>query len=86
MYFLVFTNGTRIDENLADELARLGNVAPAISLEGFETETDRRRGPGLFARVMKTMALLRERGVLFGIRVTYASHTLDTVTATNSNP
>jgi hypothetical protein len=81
MYFLVFTNGTRIDENLADELARLGNVAPAISLEGFEPETDRRRGTGVFARVMKTMARLRERGVLFGISVTYASDNLETVTA-----
>ena len=46
MYFLTFTNGTLFDEALVDELARLGNVAPALSLEGFEAETDRRRGPG----------------------------------------
>ena len=35
MYFLVFTNGTMLDEPLVNELARLGNVAPALSLEGF---------------------------------------------------
>ncbi len=46
MYFLTFTNGTMLDEPLVDELARLGNVAPALSLEGFEAETDRRRGRG----------------------------------------
>jgi len=80
MYFLTFTNGTRIDAALADELARLGNVAPAISLEGFEAETDRRRGKSVYARVLETMELLRRRGVLFGVSVTYASDNLDVVT------
>lgn len=80
MYFLTFTNGTRIDDAVADELARLGNVAPAISLEGFQPETDRRRGAGVFARVIEATERLRERGVLFGISVTYASDNLEVVT------
>lgn len=80
MYFLTFTNGTRFDPELASELARLGNVAPAISLEGFAAETDRRRGAGVYDRVLRGMELLRERGVLFGISVTYASDNLDVVT------
>jgi MoaA/NifB/PqqE/SkfB family radical SAM enzyme len=80
MYFLTFTNGTRIDDALADELARLGNVAPAISVEGFEAETDRRRGAGVYARAIRAMQRLRDRGVLFGVSVTYASDNIPVVT------
>lgn len=81
MYFLIFTNGTRIDEQLAADLGRLGNVAPAISLEGFEAETDRRRGTGTYARILRAMDLLRNNGVPFGISVTYTSENLDVVTS-----
>jgi len=80
MYFLVFTNGTLLDEPLVDELARLGNVAPALSLEGFEAETDRRRGAGVHSRVLQSMDLLRSKGVLFGISVTYASDNVEVLT------
>ena len=80
MYFLTFTNGTLFDESLVDELARLGNVAPALSLEGFEAETDRRRGAGVHARVLRSMDLLRSKGVLFGISVTYASDNVEVLT------
>ncbi len=80
MYFLTFTNGTMLDELLVDELARLGNVAPALSLEGFEAETDRRRGPGVYRQVLRSMDLMRSKGVLFGISVTYASDNVEVVT------
>lgn len=42
--FLSFTNGTLIDEAFADEMLRVKNFIPAISLEGDETTTDSRRG------------------------------------------
>lgn len=42
--FLAFTNGTLIDEVFADEMLRVKNFVPAISIEGFENETDERRG------------------------------------------
>ncbi len=42
--FLSFTNGTLIDEEFADEMLRVKNFIPAISLEGFEAATDGRRG------------------------------------------
>jgi MoaA/NifB/PqqE/SkfB family radical SAM enzyme len=38
--FLCFTNGTLIDEEFADEMLRVKNFIPAISLEGFEEATD----------------------------------------------
>ena len=43
-YFQVFTNGQLITDDVARELARLGNVTPLISIEGSEVVSDERRG------------------------------------------
>lgn len=48
--FLCFTNGTLIDEVFADDMLRVGNFIPAISLEGFESATDLRRGNGVIKK------------------------------------
>lgn len=73
--FLVYTNGMVIQANhLAPQLAELGNVMPCISVEGFEAETDARRGNGVFARVSAAMDELRAAGVLFGYSATPMRH------------
>ncbi len=69
MVFLVYTNGLLIDEKMVRRLQRTGNVAMALSVEGFATETDARRGPGVHARVIEAMRLLREGGIPFGFSV-----------------
>jgi MoaA/NifB/PqqE/SkfB family radical SAM enzyme len=68
--FLMFTNGTMIDKKTAKRMERMGNLTPAISVEGLEESTDRRRGKGQFARTLEAMSILRESGVPFGISVT----------------
>lgn len=80
MFFLTYTNGTKFDEPLVRELAAFGNVAPALSVEGFEAETDARRGPGVYARILESMRLLKKHGVMFGISVTYTSGNINVVT------
>jgi MoaA/NifB/PqqE/SkfB family radical SAM enzyme len=80
MYFLTYTNGTLLDEQTVRALARLGNVAPAISVEGFEEHTDRRRGAGVYGKVVKAMDLLKAEGVIFGISVTYTRENIDLIT------
>lgn len=69
-FFLVYTNGTMITKDVARRLAELGNVTPAISVEGFEEETDRRRGKGTYAMILQAFENLREAKVPFGISVT----------------
>ena len=76
-YFLCYTNGTLITKEKAKKLAQLGNFTPAISVEGFEKETDDRRGKGVFKKIMQAMDNLREAGVIFGISVTPCSHNAD---------
>ena len=46
MAFMLYTNGTCIDEEMADRLQQVGNISPAISLEGWRESTDARRGRG----------------------------------------
>ena len=43
-YFQIFTNGQPITDEIAAELARLGNSTLLISVEGDTIESDRRRG------------------------------------------
>jgi len=79
VYFQVYTNGTMITEKVADRIAELGNVAPMISLEGFEKETDERRGKGTYAKVMKAMDYLKERGTVFGASVTETRENIELI-------
>ena len=79
--FLCFTNATLIDEEFADEMLRVGNFVPAISLEGFEEATDGRRGNGIYQKVTKAMALLREKKLIYGISCCYTSANYDSITS-----
>jgi len=73
MLFLIYTNGTLITPEIAARLAKTGNATPAISVEGFEKETDQRRGKGTYAKILKAFSNLREVGLPFGISVTGTS-------------
>lgn len=77
--FLSFTNGTLIDEAFADEMLRVKNFIPAISVEGFEEATDFRRGEGIFKAVMKAMKILKEKKLPFGASCCYTSANIDSV-------
>ena len=79
--FLSFTNSTLIDEAFADEMLRVKNFVPAISLEGDEAATDGRRGEGTYKKVVNAMNLLRERKLLYGVSSCYTSANFDSITS-----
>ena len=79
--FLCFTNATLIDEDFADEMLRVGNFVPAISLEGFEEATDSRRGNGVYQKVIQAMELLRRKKLVYGISCCYTSANYDSITS-----
>jgi MoaA/NifB/PqqE/SkfB family radical SAM enzyme len=81
MFFLTYTNGTLLDQETVDALARLGNVAPGMSVEGYRAATDERRGKGVYDKVLAAAERLRRAGVLFGVSVTYTRNNLDEVTS-----
>ena len=77
--FLAFTNGTLINEDFADEMLRVKNFIPAISIEGFEEETDARRGAGTYRKVIQAMELLKEKKLIFGASCCYTSQNTDVI-------
>ena len=81
MYFMFYTNGTLIDDAVADELYRLGNAGAVISMEGFEEETDGRRGKGVYQKIMDAMDRLKARGVPFGTSLTATSKNVEHITS-----
>ena len=79
--FHAFTNGTLIDEEFCEDMLRVGNFIPSISIEGFEEQNDGRRGNGHFEKVMHAMDLLKEHKLLFGTSICYTSKNYKTVTS-----
>ena len=77
--FLAFTNGTLIDEAFADEMLRVKNFVPAISIEGFEEETDGRRGKGTYLKVVRAKEILKKKKLLFGASGCYTSKNTDVI-------
>jgi MoaA/NifB/PqqE/SkfB family radical SAM enzyme len=77
MFFMVYTNGTLINKEIAQKLATLGNVIPAISVEGYEKETDERRGKGVYRKILTAMENLKSVGVPFFISVTATSKNVE---------
>ena len=79
--FLSFTNGTLIDEEFCQEMLRVKNFVPAISLEGFEEANDGRRGQGVYQKVKNAMSLLKQHKLPFGISTCYTSKNVDDVSS-----
>lgn len=79
--FQVYTNGTLIDEKMVERFIALGNVVPAISLEGLREETDSRRGQGQFDRIVKVMDWLKNAGIFFAVSTTQTSQNTDVLTS-----
>ena len=69
--FSAFTNGTLLDGDFADAMLEVGNFVPAFSIEGFEEETDMRRGRGTYKAVLRAMDILREKRLPFGFSACY---------------
>ena len=77
--FSAFTNGTLIDEAFADEMLRVKNFVPAISVEGFGEATDSRRGQGTYEKVCKAMKILKEHKLPFGVSCCYTSANVNVI-------
>ena len=79
--FLCFTNATLIDEDFANEMLRVKNFVPSISLEGFEEATDGRRGNGVYQKVIDAIELLKRKKLVYGISACYTSANFDSITS-----
>jgi len=81
IFFQVYTNGTLITQEKAEKIRDLGNAMVVVSCEGYEEETDRWRGPGVFEKIMEAMDHLREAHVLFGASATVTKDNVGVVSS-----
>jgi MoaA/NifB/PqqE/SkfB family radical SAM enzyme len=79
--FLAFTNGVSIDEKFTDQLLNVKNFILALSVEGFEKETDQRRGPGSYQKMIDAMKLLKQKKLPFGFSTCYTSQNINIVSS-----
>ncbi len=77
--FLIFTNGMLIDKNVLAKLNQQKNVVPIISLEGYEEETDERRGKGVYDVLQRIIARLKNKRAFFGVSLTVTRSNFDTI-------
>ena len=68
--FVIFTNGTALTEADYNLLKNLTNLAIIVSIEGSPGFTNKRRGSGVYEKVLKTIKSLDQIGVPTGISVT----------------
>ena len=80
-FFQYYTNSTLITEKTAEELLKLGNVLPILSIEGFEKRTDERRGKGVFKKIMNAMDILKRNSIPFGISVAVTSKNAEEISS-----
>ena len=79
--FMIFTNGTLVDQAFCEALLECKNIILILSIEGFEEVTDSRRGKGVFRKVVDAMELMKKNGLIFGTSVCYTRANINSVTS-----
>lgn len=79
--FMLYTNGTLVDQWFCDQMRECKNIVLSMSIEGMEESTDARRGNGVFNKVMNAMDLLRKNGLVYGTSICYTSQNYKNVTS-----
>lgn len=78
--FPVFTNGLLINDDIIKNLKKQKNLIPIISLEGYESDTDNRRGKGVHNIVLNTMERMKDNNIFFGTSLTVTRNNFNAVT------
>jgi len=68
--FMMFTNGQLINDEALKKIAANRNVVPLLSLEGYQIDTDGRRGSGVYSVLLQSIAKLKKKEVFWGTSLT----------------
>lgn len=77
--FPIFTNAMLINEEWVEKFSLARNIIPVISIEGDGYQTDKRRGKGVFDRVLSSIDLLQEKNIFYGISITITTENFENV-------
>ena len=77
-YFQLYTNGVMLNDEVASQLAKTGNVTPLISIEGLENETRIRRGGNdVFSRSLAGVEASVKAGLFTGVAASINKRNFD---------
>jgi len=79
--FPIFTNGTLFNEKYLNLISKCRNLIPVLSIEGNEDITDRRRGVGVYNKLLNTMDDLLKNKILYGASITVTKENINNVTS-----
>ena len=77
--FLIFTNGLLIDDRVIARFQKLPNVVPVISLEGYEADTDLRRGSGVYDQLKSIVSKFKNTGIFWSASLTVTARNLEMI-------
>jgi len=66
MTFIIYSNGTTINESIAAKASELDNVIIFVSIDGFEKQNSQRMGVGAYKNIIKSFGLLKKYKIPFG--------------------
>jgi MoaA/NifB/PqqE/SkfB family radical SAM enzyme len=76
---LMFTNGTLIDDRVLARFHEQTQLVPVLSMEGYEEDTDGRRGQGIYDYLKTVIPKLKERDIFYAVSLTVTRTNYDTV-------
>jgi MoaA/NifB/PqqE/SkfB family radical SAM enzyme len=79
MAFQIYTNSLLLHAEDLSRLVKASNTSIAISVEGLEEETDRRRGKGAFAKITGNMETMKGLGGVVAFSATATSQNIDEI-------
>ncbi len=79
--FPIFTNGTFMNDLYFDLFKKYRNLVPILSIEGNKETTDKRRGEGIYDKLVNNMVELNRNGLIFGASVTVTKENIKEVTS-----
>lgn len=77
--FIIFTNGSLLDEYRIKKIKKNPHIIPVISIEGDERLTNLRRGDGVFNNLMSIFNKLKKNRIFFGTSLTITKKNIDAI-------
>ena len=77
--FPIFTNGVFISDEYFELFEKNRNLVPIMSIEGHKEATDKRRGEGIYDKLISNMEKFKEKRLIFGNSVTVTTENFDDV-------
>lgn len=75
--FILITNGTMVSVNVAERLSYSPHIIPIVSLEGGREDTDKRRGIGIYNKILNAFNNLQKNKILYGFSITVTSENVE---------